>query len=229
MRRSAFLLIAALSAAAIAALAFTVVSLNNRHITAWVMAQDAGAGTQLGGPLVQQVTIPQGTDDFTVLATPPTGRYLAHSTSRGDVLGPDDLFRVAMVTVPLSLKSVAPGLQSGTAVDIYGPSTAAAAPTGQAVAPETAASAGSGPGVQMYGRGITFVSTGSASAVLVPAAYEGYWVDLSVSGIDLVAVTSSGVQVPHGQTYTLQEAEQMLAAIANGSAPPPAAAPGSGG
>jgi hypothetical protein len=82
--------------------------------------------------------------------------------------------------------------------------------------------------VQLYGRGITFVAAGSATAVLVPAVYEGFWVDLSVSGIDLVAVQSSGVQVPRGETYTLQQAEQMLAAIANGNngATPPAVAAG---
>jgi hypothetical protein len=83
--------------------------------------------------------------------------------------------------------------------------------------------------VQLYGRGITIVSAGSATAVLVPAAYEGFWVDLSVSGIDLVAVQSSGVQVPRGETYTLQQAEQMLTAIANGTqASTPAADPAAG-
>jgi len=228
MRRSAFLLIVALSVAAIGALVFTVVSLNNRHITAWVMTRDATAGMQLSSGVVQRVTIPQGTDDFTVLSGAPGGRYLAHAMSRGDVLRPDDLFTVAMVTVPLSFKSVAPGLQSGDAVDVYGPSTASTSVTVGQVPPETAVASGSGPGVQLYGRGITIVASGGASAVLVPAADEGYWVDLSVSGIELVAVTSSGVQVPHGQTYTLQEAEQMLAAIANGEAPAASAASGVG-
>jgi len=83
--------------------------------------------------------------------------------------------------------------------------------------------------VQLYGRGITIVAAGSATAVLVPAAYEGFLVDLSVSGIDLVAVQSSGVQVPRGETYTLQQAEQMLTAIANAAAgSTPAADPAAG-
>jgi len=40
-------------------------------------------------------------------------------------------------------------------------------------------------------------------------------------------VQSSGVDVPRGQTYTLQQAEQMLAAIANGTASASASAAGS--
>ena len=227
MRRSAFALIAVLSCAAIAAVAFTLLNLNSRHVTAWVMTQDASAGTQLAGSLVQEVTIPQGTDSFTVLSAPPGGAYLAHAVSRGDVLRPDDLLTQAMVTVPLSFKSMAPGLQAGDAVDIYGPSGTASSSVGVPEAPQVAASAASGQGVELFGRGITIVAASGGSAVLVPAAYEGYWVDLSVSGIDLVAVQSSGVDVPRGQTYTLQQAEQMLAAIANGTASPSASAAGS--
>jgi hypothetical protein len=227
MRRSAFVLIAVLSCAAIAAVLFTLLNLNSRHVAAWVMTQDAGAGVMLSSSLVQEVTIPQGTDAFTVLSAPPSRAYLAHAMSRGDVLRPDDLFTQAMVTVPLSFKSMAPGLQAGEAVDIYGPSSASSSSVGVPQAPQAAASAASGQGVQLYGRGITIVAVSGGSAVLVPAAYEGYWVDLSVSGIDLVAVQSSGVDVPRGKTYTLQQAEQMLAAIANGTAPPSTTATGS--
>jgi hypothetical protein len=140
--------------------------------------------------------------------------------SRGDVLRPDDLYTQAMVTVPLGFKSVAPGLQPGDAVDIYGPSGTSSSNVGTPEPPQAAAAAAAGPTVELFGRGVTIVAVGNASAVLVPAAYEGYWVDLSVSGIDLVAVKSSGVQVPHGQTYTLEQAERMLAAIANGNPPP---------
>ena len=226
MRRSAFALIAVLSGAAIAAVVITLLNLNSRHINAWVMTQDAAAGTQLSASLVQQVTIPQGTDAFTVLGAPPAGASLAHAMSRGDVLRPDDLFTQAMVTVPLSFKGTAPGLQAGDAVDIYGPSNPSSAPVGVPQAPSAAAAAASGQGVVLYGRGITIVAASGGSAVLVPAAFEGYWVDLSVSGVDLVAVRSSGVGVPRGQTYTLQQAEQMLAAIANGTATPSAIATG---
>ena len=226
MRRSAFALIAVLSGAAIAAVVVTLLNLNSRHLTAWVLTQDAAAGTQLTASLVQQVTIPQGTDSFTVLGAPPAGAYLAHAMNRGDVLRPDDVFTQAMVTVPLSFKGMAPGLQPGDSVDIYGPSNPGAAPVGVPVAPQAAASAASGQSVVLYGRGITVVTVSAGSAVLVPAAYEGYWVDLSVSGIDLVAVRSSGVGVPRNQTYTLQQAEQMLADIANGTATPSAAAAG---
>ncbi len=227
MRRSAFALIVLLSLAAVGAVAFTAVSLNSRHVTAWVMTQDASAGTVVTGSLVHQSTIPQGSDDFTVLIAAPNGAYLSHAVARGDVLRPDDLFTQAMVTVPLSFKSLAPGLQAGDPVDIYGPSSATASGVGAQQAPEAAASAASGQSVELYGRGITIVAAGNASAVLVPAAYEGFWVDLSVSGINLVAVKSSGVEVPRGQTYTLQQAEQMLAAIANGNTPPSSAS-GSG-
>ena len=220
------MLIMVLSLAAIGAVGYTVVNLNNRHISAWVMTQDASAGTLLNAALVQQVTIPQGTDAFTVLTASPGGGYLAHDLSRGDVLRPDDLFTQAMVTVPLSFKSMAPGLQAGEAVDVYGP--APASTTSQVpVAPGAAASAAAGQSVELYGRGITLVAISGGSAVLVPATYEGFWVELSVSGIDLVAVKSSGVQVPRGQTYALQQAEQMLSAIANGSAPSPSNAVGS--
>jgi hypothetical protein len=227
MRRSAFALIVVLSLAAVGAVAFTAVNLSSRHITAWVMTQDASAGTPLTGLLVHQSTIPQGSDDFTVLTTTPNGAFLSHAVARGDVLRPDDLFTQAMVTVPLSFKSLAPGLQAGDTVDIYGPGSAPLSGVGTPQAPQAAASAASGQSVQLYGRGITIVAGGTASAVLVPAAYEGFWVDLSVSGIDLVAVKSSGVQVPRGQTYTLQQAEQMLAAIASGNAAQPSAS-GSG-
>lgn len=217
MRRSAFGLIVALSVAAIGAVAYTVVNLNSRHIGAWVMTQDASAGTLLSTALVQQVTIPQGTDAFTVLTAPPSGAYLSHALTRGDVLRPDDLFSQAMVTVPLTFKSMAPGLQVGDTVDIYGPSANAADATATPVPPGAAVSAASGQSVQLYGRGVTLVASGVGAAVLVPAAYEGYWVELSVSGVDLVAVKSSGVQVPRGQTYALQQAERMLSAIANGA------------
>jgi hypothetical protein len=227
LRRSAFALIVVLSLAAVGAVAFTAVNLSSRHITAWVMTQDASAGTPLTPLLVHQATIPQGSDDFTVLTAAPKGAYLSHAVARGDVLRPDDLFTQAMVTVPLSFKSLAPGLQAGDTVDIYGPGSAAASGVGTPQAPQAAASDASGQSVQLYGRGIAIVAGGTASAVLVPAAYEGFWVDLSVSGIDLVAVKSSGVQVPRGQTYTLQQAEQMLAAIASGNAAQPSAS-GSG-
>jgi hypothetical protein len=227
MRRSAFVLIVALSLAAVSAVAFTAVSIGGRHITAWAMSQSASAGTLMTASLVRQVTIAQGSDDFTVLTTNPAGEYLAHSVSSGDVLRPDDLFTQSMVTVPLDFKSMAPDLQAGDSIDIYGPSTTAGG-IGTPQAPEAAAAAASGQTVQLYGRGITIVATGSATAVLVPAAYEGFWVDLSVSGINLVAVQSSGVQVPRGGMYSLNQAEQMLAAIANGTAgsTPPAAAAG---
>jgi len=217
MRRSAFGLIVALSVAAIGAVAYTVVNLNSRHITGWVMTQDASAGTLLSASLVQQVTIPQGTDVFTVLTAAPSGAYLAHGLSRGDVLRPDDLFTQSTVTVPLAFKSMAPGLQAGDAVDIYGPSASEPDATAAPVPPGTAASAASGQTVELYGRGVTLVASGAGAAVLVPATYEGYWVELSVSGVSLVAVKSSGVQVPRGQTYALQQAEQMLSAIANGA------------
>ena len=226
MRRSAFALIAVLSCAAIAAVAFTLLNLNSRHVSAWVMTQDASAGTQLSGSLVQQVTIPLGADSFTVLSESPGGAYLAHAMSRGDVLRPDDLITHPMVTVPLSFKSMAPGLQAGESVDIYGPSGTASETVGVPEAPGAAAAAASGAAVELYGRDITIVAVSGGSAVLVPAAYEGYWVDLSVSGINLVAVQSSGINVPRGQTYTLQQAEQMLAAIATGTASPSTTAAG---
>jgi hypothetical protein len=217
MRRSAFVLIVVLSVAAVSAVAFTAVSIGGRHITAWAMGQNASAGTLMTASLVRQVTIAQGSDDFTVLTTNPAGQYLAHSVSSGDVLRPDDLFTQSMVIVPLAFKSIAPGLQAGESIDIYGPSISASG-IGTPQAPEAAAAAASGEAVELYGRGITIVAAGSATAVLVPAVYEGFWVDLSVSGIDLVAVQSSGVQVPRGEMYSLQQAEQMLAAIANGTA-----------
>lgn len=227
MRRSAFVLIVMLSLAAVSAVAFTAVSIGGRHITAWAMSQSASAGTLMTASLVRQVTIAQGSDAFTVLTTNPTGEYLAHSLSSGDVLRPDDLFTRSMVTVPLAFKNMAPGLHGGDSVDIYGPSTASNG-IGAPQAPEAVAAAAAGQSVQLYGRGITVVAAGSATAVLVPAAYEGFWVDLSVSGIDLVAVLSSGVQVPRGEMYTLQQAEQMLAAIADGTAgsTPPASPAG---
>jgi len=228
MRRGAFVLIVVLSLAAVSAVVFTALSIGGRHITAWAMSQNASPGTRLTASLVRQVTIAQGSDDFTVLTSNPEGEYLAHSVSDGDVLRPDDLFTQAMVTVPLAFKSMAPGLQAGDSVDIYGPSSSTLG-VGTPEAPEAAAAAASGQTVQLYGRGITIVAAGSATAVLVPAAYEGFWVDLSVSGIDLVAVQSSGVQVPRGETYTLQQAEQMLTAIANGTqASTPAADPAAG-
>ena len=228
MRRGAFVLIVVLSLAAVSAVVFTALSIGGRHITAWAMRQNASAGTLMTASLVRQVTIAQGSDGFTVLTSDPAGEYLAHAVSNGDVLRPDDLFTQAMVTVPLAFKSTAPGLQAGDSVDIYGPSSSTLG-VGTPQAPEAAAAAASGQTVQLFGRGITIVAAGSATAVLVPAAYEGFWVDLSVSGIDLVAVQSSGVQVPRGETYTLQQAEQMLTAIANGtqaSAPPAVAAGG---
>jgi hypothetical protein len=228
MRRSAFVLIVVLSLAAVSAVVFTALSIGGRHITAWAMSQNASAGTLMTASRVRQVTIAQGSDDYTVLTTNPAGEYLAHAVSDGDVLRPDDLFTQSMVTVPLAFKSVAPGLQAGDSVDIYGPSFSTLG-VGTPEAPEAAAAAASGQTVQLYGRGITIVAAGSATAVLVPAAYEGFWVDLSVSGIDLVAVQSSGVQVPRGETYTLQQAEQMLTAIANGTAgSTPAADPAAG-
>jgi hypothetical protein len=219
VRRSGFALIVVLSLAAIAAVAFTVTSLTNRHIAAWVLTRDASAGTLLDGSSVRQVTIPQGGDDFTVLTTAPTGKYLAHPMSQGDVLRPDDLVTQSMVIVPISFKAVAPGLQPGDSVDIYGPSISSSPPPSGSIAPGSAAASTSGQAVQLYGRGVTIVATGNGSALLVPAQYEGYWVDLSVANIDLVAVKSTGIAVPRGQTYTLQEAERMLAAIADGSAP----------
>src|SRR5450755_1357910 len=223
MRRGAFVLIVVLSLAAVSAVVFTALSIGGRHITAWAMSQNATAGTLMTASLVRQVTIAQGSDDFTVLTVNPAGEYLAHAVSDGDVLRPDDLFTQSMVTVPLAFKSMAPGLQAGDSVDIYGPSSSTLG-VGTPEAPEAAAAAASGQTVQLYGRGITI-----ATAVLVPAAYEGFWVDLSVSGIDLVAVQSSGVQVPRGETYTLQQAEQMLTAIANGTAgSTPAADPAAG-
>jgi hypothetical protein len=227
MRRSAFVLIAMLSFAAVSAVAFTAVSVGGRHITAWAMSHNASAGTLMTASLVRQVTIAQGSDAFTVLTTNPAGEYLAHSVSSGDVLRPDDLFTQSMVTVPLAFKTMAPGLHGGDSVDVYGPSTTSNG-IGTPQAPEAAAAAASGQSVQLYGRGITIVAAGNASAVLVPAAYEGFWVDLSVSGIDLVAVSSSGVQVPRGEMYTLQQAEQMLAAIANGTAGSTPVAPAGG-
>lgn len=228
MRRGAFVLIVVLSLAAVSAVVFTALSIGGRHITAWAMSQNASAGTLMTASLVRQVTIAQGSDDFTVLITNPAGEYLAHSVSGGDVLRPDDLFTQSMVTVPIAFKSMAPGLQGGDSVDIYGPSSSTLG-VGTPEAPAAAAAAASGQTVQLYGRGITIVAAGSATAVLVPAAYEGFWVDLSVSGIDLVAVQSSGVQVPRGETYTLQQAEQMLTAIANGTAgSTPAAEPAAG-
>ena len=217
MRRGAFVLIVVLSLAAVGAVAFTAVSIGGRHVTAWAMTRNASAGTLMTASVVRPVTIAQGSDAFTLLTANPAGAYLAHSVASGDVLRPDDLFTQSMVTVPLAFKSMAPGLQAGASVDIYGPSTSASG-IGKPQAPEAAAAAASGQTVQLYGRGITIVAAGSATAVLVPAAYEGFWVDLSVSSIDLVAVESSGVQVPRGETYTLQQAEQMLAAIANGQA-----------
>src|ERR1700731_341004 len=138
MRRSAFVLIVVLSLAAVSAVAFTAVSIGGRHITAWVMGQSASAGTLMTASLVREVTIAQGSDDFTVLTTDPAGQYLAHSVSSGDVLRPDDLFTQSMVTVPLAFKSMAPGLQAGDSIDIYGPSTSGSG-IGTPQAPEAAA------------------------------------------------------------------------------------------
>ena len=123
MRRGAFVLIVVLSLAAVSAVVFTALSIGGRHITVWAMSQNASPGTRITASLVREVTIAQGSDDFTVLTTNPAGEYLAHSVSDGDVLRPDDLFTQSMVTVPLAFKSMAPGLQAGDSVDIYGPSS----------------------------------------------------------------------------------------------------------
>ncbi len=155
----------------------------------------------------------QGTDDFTVLTTAPSGRLLAHAARRGDILRPDDLLDGTLVTVPITFKNAAPGLQPGDAVDVYGPAPAAAATSGADIA------AGGGGGAnQLYGRGVTVVAVGSNGAVLVPAALEGYWVELSTSGIPLTAVLSQGIAVPPGRRYTLDDAERVLAGVADGAA-----------
>ena len=148
MRRGAFVLIVVLSLAAVSAVVFTALSIGGRHITAWAMSQNASAGTRLTASVVRPVTIAQGSDDFTVLTTNPAGEYLAHSVSGGDVLRPDDLFAQSMVTVPLAFKSMAPGLQAGDSVDIYGPSSSTLS-VGTPEAPEAAAAAASGQPVQL--------------------------------------------------------------------------------
>jgi hypothetical protein len=202
-------IIVILAAVIVFAVVLTVRSLTSSTMMAWAMSRDTPAGTELGPSDVHQITVHQGTDDFTVLTSPPAGKLLAHAARRGDVLRPDDLLDGTFVTIPISFKSAAPGLQPGSAVDIYGP-----APTVDAVSGAGVPASASGAN-QLYGRGITVVAVGADGAILVPAKLEGYWVELSTSGVPLTAVLSQGIAVPPGRSYTLGDAERVLAGVAD--------------
>jgi hypothetical protein len=218
----AFALIAILSVGMLALLGFLVYDLHQRQLTAFVVTQDMAAGSQLTSSTVHSISVRQGADDFTVLQESPVGKTLAHAARSGDILRPDDILAQPMVSVPIGFKLAAPGLLAGDVVDIYGPVPQSAQPPGQPVSP---GSATAGPqGVQLYGRGIVLTSV-NPYAVSVPAQLEGRWAELAVSGVSLTAVKSSGVLVPCGQSYTIDQTETALAQIAaNPNGPPPTTA-----
>lgn len=211
MRGRTYLLLTMCVAVIVAAIAVTVHSVTSRTVSAWVMTADAQAGTALGPANMHQITIHQGTDDFAVLTASPTGKILAHAVRHDDVLRPDDVLDGTMVTVPITFKTAAPGLQSGDTVDIYGPSSASVAASG-------ADATSGGSANQLYGRGITVVAVTPSAAIMVPAMLEGYWVTLSTSGVPLTAVLSKGIAVPPGRRYSLSDAEQVLAGVADSAA-----------
>ena len=211
MRRGAYALLSACIIAAIALAGYLGVTLNHRHVTGWVTAQDIAAGTVLEGGMVHEVSVPEGTDDFTVLSSSPVGKVLGHSAVRGDILRPDDLLSAAMAALPISFK-LAPTLATGDCIDIYGPAAGGVAPStgpssGDAIGwgqPVTAAH------MWLVGRGLTVVSTGSPTVIAVPARQEAAWVTLAASGTPLVAVRSCGLQVPSSQGYSAPDAASVL-------------------
>jgi len=118
--------------------------------------------------------------------------------------------------VPLRLQEHGARLQAGDSVDIYGPSSST---LGSARRRRPRRRRRPHPG-----RPCSCTAAGSPSSLPAaprpsgPAAYEGSGSNLSVSGIDLVAVQSSGVQVPRGETSRCSRPSRCLTAIANAAA-----------
>jgi hypothetical protein len=225
MRRGAYALLSACIIAAIALAGYLGLTLNHRHLTGWVAAQDIPAGTALTGGLVHEVSVPEGADDFTVLTSSPVGKVLSVSASRGDLLRPDDVLSAAMAALPISFK-LAPSLSGGDCVDIYGPAAATTPFTGSSSTGPGGAPGpvGSIPQMWLVGRGITVLSAGSPMVISVPARLEAAWVSLIASGTPLVAARSCGLQVPSSQALSAPDAASVLHDIAAQPTGPAAAA-----